>query len=157
MGIETERKFLVDHTKWEQLEKPAGIHYRQGYILNSKTETVRVRVSDKQAHLNLKGQATGISRKEYEYEIPLSEGLEILDAFAKSGTEKVRFCINYKGKVWEVDVFKGDNAGLIVAEIELESEDESFEKPDWVTSEVTDDGRYSNASLSTYPFKDWKK
>lgn len=156
MGVETERKFLVDHAKWEQLEKPIGTHYRQGYILNTDKQTVRVRVSDKKAHLNLKSQSTGISRKEFEYEIPLSEGLEILDAFAKSGTEKIRYCIPYEGKTWEVDVFKGDNEGLIVAEIELESEDETFEQPDWVTGEVTDDGRYTNSSLSLNPFKGWK-
>ena len=96
-----------------------------------------------------------MSRKEYEYEIPLDEGLEILNAFTTSGTEKMRYEIPFAGKKWEVDVFSGDNAGLIVAEIELKSEDEAFEKPDWVTTEVTYDGRYTNASLSVHPYKDW--
>lgn len=96
-----------------------------------------------------------MSRSEYEYEIPLAEGLEILKKFTTNGTEKIRYNIHFGGKLWEVDVFGGDNAGLIVAEIELESEDEQFERPEWVTIEVTDDGRYTNAALSKHPFKDW--
>jgi CYTH domain-containing protein len=155
MGLEIERKFLIDHDKWNKIEKPEGTHYRQGYILADRGRTVRVRVSDKQGFLNLKSKNSQISRNEYEYEIPLQDGIEILKVFATSGTEKIRYKIPVSGKEWEVDVFSGDNEGLIVAEIELESEDEEFEKPDWVTDEVTDDGRYTNAALSTHPFKDW--
>jgi CYTH domain-containing protein len=155
MGLEIERKFLVDHEKWEHLNKPQGLHYRQGYLLSNAGQTIRVRVSDKQAYLNMKSKVSQVSRKEYEYEIPLADGLEILDAFTKSGTEKVRYRIPFDGKTWEVDVFIGDNAGLIVAEIELESENEKFEKPDWVTAEVTDNDRYANSSLATHPFKNW--
>lgn len=155
MAEEIERKFLVDHEKWEKAEKPKGVSYRQGYMLRNDKQTIRVRVSDKKAHLNFKSKVSGLSRKEYEYEIPLKDGLEILSAFTNSGTEKMRYEIPFKDKTWEVDVFSGDNAGLIVAEIELKSEDEQFEKPDWVTNEVTWDGRYTNASLSIYPYKDW--
>jgi len=155
MAQEIERKFLVDHKKWEQVEKPTGIPYRQGYMLRNDKQTIRVRVSDKKAHLNFKSKVSGLSRDEYEYEIPLQDGLEILNTFTTSGTEKMRYEIPFKGKTWEVDVFSGDNAGLIVAEIELTSEDEQFEKPDWVTKEVTWNGRYTNASLSIYPYKDW--
>ncbi|MGN6639571.1 MAG: CYTH domain-containing protein [Mucilaginibacter sp.] len=155
MGLEIERKFLIDHDKWNKIEKPEGTHYRQGYILADRGRTVRVRVSDKQGFLNLKSKNSQVSRNEYEYEIPLQDGIEILKVFAASGTEKIRYKIPVSGKEWEVDVFLGDNEGLIVAEIELESEDEEFEKPDWVTNEVTDDGRYTNAALSTHPFKDW--
>jgi adenylate cyclase len=155
MGVEIERKFLVDHEKWEKVEKPTGIPYRQGYMLRDDKQTIRVRVSDKKGYLNLKSKVSGLTRKEYEYEIPLEDGLEILNAFTTNGTEKMRYEIPFKGKTWEVDVFSGDNAGLIVAEIELGSEDEEFEKPDWVTTEVTDDGRYTNASLSIHPYKDW--
>jgi adenylate cyclase len=155
MGVEIERKFLVDHEKWEKIEKPAGTHYRQGYILSDKEHTVRVRVSDKQAFLNLKSRSSNMSRDEYEYEIPLQDGIEILDSFTKNGTEKIRYRIPVEGKVWEVDEFLGDNAGLIVAEIELESEEEEFAKLAWVTVEVTDDGRYTNAALAKHPFKDW--
>jgi CYTH domain-containing protein len=155
MGIEIERKFLVDHEKWGQLIKPEGTHYRQGYILSNAGQTIRVRVSDKQCFLNLKSKISEISRKEYEYEIPLKDGLEILNAFTKNGTEKIRYRTQFAGKIWEVDVFLGDNIGLIVAEIELDDEAEGFEKPDWVTTEVTDDYRYTNSSLATHPYKDW--
>jgi CYTH domain-containing protein len=155
MGTEIERKFLVDHEKWDRLNKPVGTHYRQGYLLNNSSQTIRVRISDKQGFLNLKSKVSQVSRKEYEYEIPLADGIEILNAFTKNGTEKTRYRISFAGKTWEVDVFLGDNSGLIFAEIELKSETEEFEKPDWVTNEVTDDGRYTNASLSTHPFKDW--
>src|SRR5260370_38816478 len=117
MGVEIERKFLVDHEKWERLSKPDGTHYRQGYLLNNPGQTIRVRVSDKQGFLNLKSKVSQVSRKEYEYEIPLQDGIEILNAFTKSGTEKMRYRIPFAGKTWEVDVFLGDNAGLIVAEI----------------------------------------
>jgi len=155
MGIEIERKFLVDHKKWDQLNKTEGNHYRQGYLLSNSEQTVRVRISDKQGFLNLKSKKSQVSRSEYEYEIPLEDGIEILNAFTKNGTEKIRYRIPFAGKTWEVDVFLGDNAGLIVAEIELNSETENFEKPGWVSKEVTDDGRYTNASLSIYPFKEW--
>src|ERR1700743_2527265 len=149
MGVDIERKFWVDHKKWDRLDKPQGIHYRQGYLLSNAGQTIRVRVSDKQAYLNMKSKVSQISRKEYEYEIPLADGLEILNAFTKNGTEKVCYRIPFEDKTWEVDVFMGDNEGLIVAEIELKSEDEKFEKPDWITTEVTDDNRYANSSLAT--------
>jgi CYTH domain-containing protein len=156
MGLEIERKFLVDHEKWNRVDKPEGTHYRQGYLLSNGKQTIRVRISDKEGFLNLKSKVSQMSRKEYEYKIPLQDGIEILDIFAKYGTEKTRYEITVAGKIWEVDVFAGDNKGLIVAEIELKSEDEEFEKPDWVTKEVTDDGRYTNSSLSINPYKNWR-
>ncbi|MFI5160957.1 MAG: CYTH domain-containing protein [Sphingobacteriales bacterium] len=155
MGVEIERKFLIDQEKWNAIAKPGGIAYRQGYILSDKEHTVRVRVSDKKGFLNLKSKSSNMSRDEYEYEIPLQDGLEILRAFTTNGTEKIRYNIPFEGKLWEVDEFLGDNMGLIVAEIELQREDEQFVKPDWVTTEVTDDGRYTNAALAKCPFKDW--
>ena len=155
MGVEIERKFLVDHEKWEQLPKPEGTHYRQGYILSNKEQTVRVRVSDKKAYINLKSKVSDISRKEYEYEIPLEDGVEILNEFTKNGTKKTRYRIPFDGKTWEIDVFEGDNDGLIVAELELQSESEEFRRPDWVTTEVTDEGKYTNASLAVNPFSKW--
>jgi CYTH domain-containing protein len=156
MGVEIERKYLVDQQLWSKLKKPKGIHYKQGYILNEDRQTVRVRVSDKKAHLNLKSALSGFSRKEFEYEIPHSDGLELFENFAKSSTEKIRYEIPFEGYVWEVDEFLGDNKGLIVAEIELESEADVFDKPGWIGEEVTDDDRYTNSSLSVHPFKDWK-
>ena len=155
MGAEIERKFLVDHAKWELVDKPDGIEYCQGYLLNNEHQTVRVRISDKKGFLNLKSKISDLSRKEYEYEIPLADGIEIIDVFTKSIVEKIRYNIFFKGKMWEVDVFKGNNSGLIIAEIELLSEDEDFEKPEWVTKEVTNDSKYLNASLSVRPYKNW--
>ena len=155
MSVEIERKFLVDHEKWSIVEKPEGTHYRQGYILSDKEHTVRVRVSDKKCFLNLKSKSSNMSRNEYEYEIPLQDGLEILKSFTTNGTEKIRYNIPFEGKLWEVDEFLGDNTGLIVAEIELKSEQEEFSKPAWISVEVTDDGRYTNAALAKSPFKDW--
>jgi len=156
MGVEIERKFLVDHEKWDRVEKPVGTHYKQGYLMADPGKTIRVRISDKDAWINLKSKSTNVSRAEFEYEIPLEDGKAILDSFTTIGTEKIRYEIPYAGKTWEVDVFMDDNDGLIVAEIELGSEDEEFEKPDWVIEEVTDDGRYTNAALAKRPFKRWK-
>ncbi|HEK19303.1 CYTH domain-containing protein [Mucilaginibacter sp.] len=156
MGIEIERKFLVDHDKWSLVNKPEGDVYRQGYIVNDKDRTVRLRVTGTAAYITLKGGTKGIRRSEYEYEIPLADGIEILKDFTTSVVEKVRYNISLNGHLWEVDVFEGDNTGLIVAEIELDSEEEVFEKPEWVTKEVSDDGRYTNAALSVNPYKNWK-
>jgi len=155
MAIEIERKFLVDGDLWASLGKPAGKLFKQGYILSDDKRTVRVRVTDEAAYLTLKGSTTGISRSEYEYTIPIGDGNEILAGLTISAIEKMRYFIPFGNHLWEVDVFSGDNEGLIVAEIELSSEDEAFEKPEWVTNEVSDDHRYSNASLSVSPYKDW--
>jgi len=156
MGVEIERKFLVDHDAWHKLDKPPGTHYRQGYILSDDDKVVRVRVAGTHSYLTLKGRgANNVSRSEYEYEIPLTDGEELLAAFTKNGTQKIRYRVPYKGFTWEVDEFSGDNDGLIVAEIELNHEDEKFEKPAWVTQEVTDDGRYTNSNLAVRPFKNW--
>lgn len=155
MGIEIERKFLVDQGKWAHIAKPIGKLYRQGYILNEEKRTVRIRVTDDAAYITLKGASTRISRSEYEYMIPVNEGNEILNDFATSLIEKTRYEVNYAGKLWEVDVFSGDNQGLVIAEIELTHEDEAFEKPDWLGQEVSSDHRYANSSLSVHAFKNW--
>jgi adenylate cyclase len=155
MGIEIERKFLVDHEKWNKLSKPEGTHFRQGYLLNKDNKTIRIRTTDKQGFITFKGATEGISRKEFEYKIPTEDGTELLDIFAKSEIEKIRFRIEFEGKLWEVDQFLGDNEGLIMAEIELQSETETFKQPDWIAKEVTDDERYYNSYLSIHPFKRW--
>jgi len=157
MGVEIERKFLVDHDKWKQLAKPKGTHFRQGYVLSDDKRTIRIRVTDKHGYITFKGASSGISRKEFEYEIPMEEGLELLDGFAVSEIKKIRYCIDFEGKTWEVDEFSGDNEGLIMAEIELQRENEPFAKPAWITIEVSDDERYYNSYLSTHPFIDWGK
>jgi len=156
MGNEIERKFLVDHEKWRRVKKGKGTHYRQGYLINDEKRTFRVRVTDKHGYITLKGSTSGISRKEYEYKIPVEDGIELLDAFAESEVRKTRYKVKFAGNLWEVDEFSGDNEGLIMAEIELEHEDEEFEKPDWLVREVSDDDRYYNSNLSVHPFKRWK-
>ncbi|MDP9076199.1 MAG: CYTH domain-containing protein [Bacteroidota bacterium] len=157
MGIEIERKFLVDHEKWNHVTKPAGTYFRQGYLLNENNRTLRVRVADTRAFITIKGGTSGISRKEFEYEIPVADGIELLDNFAISQVEKTRYRIDFAGKLWEVDEFYGDNAGLITAEIELQHEDEAFELPEWVAVEVSMDAKYYNSNLSVNPFNSWNK
>jgi CYTH domain-containing protein len=155
MGVEIERKFLVNKEKWNAVEKPKKNLFRQGYLLMDPNKTVRVRLTDDAAYITIKGSSTGATRKEFEYEIPQNEAGELLDNFAVSEIKKIRYKILYKGKLWEVDEFQGDNQGLIVAEIELKSETENFELPDWIAREVTGEGKYYNSNLSVNPFKKW--
>ncbi|NII85064.1 CYTH domain-containing protein [Pedobacter sp. SG908] len=155
MGKEIERKFLIDHQKWNTLSKPEGKLFRQGYLLSDKDKTVRVRATETKGFLTIKGQTIGATRMEYEYEIPVGEATELLDHFSLTELSKTRYEITFNDKVWEIDVFLGDNKGLIVAEIELDSEDEIFELPDWVSREVTQEEKYYNSNLAVKPFKDW--
>lgn len=154
MGIEIERKFLVKKELWQALEKPEGTHYRQGYLMNSDDRVVRVRIAGDQGFLTIKGASEGISRREYEYEIPKADAVDMLDRFRPEGTEKIRYCIpEDSGLVWEVDEFLGANEGLIVAEIELVAEEQSFTKPEWIDQEVTYDERYANSNLALNPIR----
>ncbi len=156
MGVEIERKFLVDHDKWHKLDKPEGKHYKQGYIFSDETRTVRVRIADGHGYLTLKGGRQGkMSRSEFEYEIPVNDAEELLKTLSQNGTEKIRYRIPAGDFTWEVDVFLGDNKGLIVAEKELRSEDDEFKKPDWIGEEVTDDHRYANSNLAVKPYSKW--
>ncbi len=156
MGQEIERKFLVNHSKWKQLAKPEGEQYRQGYLLTDPNKTIRVRKAGSKGFLTIKGLSVGARRLEYEYEIPLTEAEELLVHFSVSELSKIRYKLPFGNKVWEVDEFQGDNAGLIVAEIELESEDEEFDVPDWIGEEVTTQQEYYNSNLTTDPYKNWK-
>lgn len=154
MGREIERKFLVRHEGWR--EGAVGVPYRQGYLLADGDRTIRVRVAGDRGYLTIKGPMQGISRSEYEYEIPVAEAQELLATLCQgSAVEKHRHRIEYAGKVWEVDEFHGANHGLIVAEIELSDPDESFERPDWIGEEVSHDRRYGNAYLSFSPYSTW--
>jgi len=155
MGKEIERKFLINQQKWDHLNKPVGKLFRQGYLLTDKDKTIRVRATSTKGFLTIKGQTIGATRMEYEYEIPLAEATELLDHFSLSELSKTRYEIPFNGKLWEVDVFLGDNKGLIVAEIELESEEEAFDLPEWVSKEVTEEEKYYNSNLTVKPFKDW--
>lgn len=156
MGIEIERKFLVNQEIWNELEKPDGEFYRQGYLLTDPTKTIRVRQTSEKGFLTIKGISVGASRAEFEYEIPHEEAKELLDQFSVSELSKIRYKILYENKLWEVDEFLGENEGLMVAEIELESEYETFSIPKWIVEEVTGEEKYYNSNLTQLPFKNWK-
>ncbi|HTF80696.1 MAG TPA: CYTH domain-containing protein [Cytophagales bacterium] len=155
MGVEIERKFKVYHEKWQQLQKNEGELYIQGYITTDAHKTIRVRVTSEKAYFTLKGISHGAVRKEFEYEIPQADAQELLEHFASAQLHKIRHKVVVSGKIWEVDVFKGDNEGLIIAEIELTDVGEDFEIPDWVSEEVTGQEKYYNSNLTLKPYKSW--
>ena len=153
MGQEIERKFLVKGNDWPR-EK--GKKYRQGYLTLDKERTVRVRLAGDKGYLTIKGENKGASRSEFEYEIPKEEAETLLDQLAlKPLIEKTRYKLAQGELTWEIDEFSGANRGLVVAEIELEREDQPFDKPAWLGQEVTDDPRYYNANLVQHPFSEW--
>lgn len=152
MGIEIERKFLVSGETWKTVEPS---YFCQGYLNRDKERTVRVRVASDSAVLTIKGKSVGATRAEFEYTIPAEDGKQLLQLCEQPLIEKNRYVVEHSGKTWEVDEFLGANLGLVVAEIELTSEDESFELPNWVTDEVTNDPRYFNSRLSEQPFSTW--
>jgi len=155
MPVEIERKFLVDGDAWRTGVRRREL-YRQGYVAGSESCSVRVRVAGSTAWIGLKGRVQGASRLEYEYEIPMHEALEILDMLCQRGRiAKWRHWVPHAGHEWEVDEFLGDNAGLIVAEIELDDEAESFARPSWLGAEVTHDVRYFNSCLADHPWREW--
>ena len=147
MGKEIERKFLVHKDTWFGVRKPVGVEIIQGYFLSSVENTIRLRIYGKQAYLTIKGPTEGISRSEFEYGIPLKDGLEMLQLFITRKIEKVRYKTEFRGKTWEIDEFFGVHERLIIAEIELNSADEKFDIPPWVGDEVTNDPRYYNSWL----------
>ena len=155
MGIEIERKFLPADDGWKGLGQPTLM--RQGYLVADPVRTVRVRIEGERAVITIKSKSIGASRGEWEYEIPVPDAAELLDRLCEQPlVEKVRHRIEHAGHTWEVDEFQGENAGLVVAEIELGSEDEAFEKPGWIGREVTGDPRYYNSSLIRLPYSKWK-
>ncbi len=154
MAKEIERKFLVASEDWRALAR--GTRYRQGYLSTVKERTVRVRTIDNKGFLTVKGITVGATRSEYEYEIPAADAAEMLnDLCEKPIIEKNRYKIPLGGVTLEVDEFLGVNDGLIVAEVELQSEDQYFPKPDWIGEEVTSDPKYFNANLIARPYKSW--
>jgi len=154
MGIEIERKFLLNGDAWRGLAE--GTRYRQGYLNSAKERIVRVRTIDDKGFLTIKGITSGATRVEYEYEIPEKDATAMLDDLCeKPIIEKNRYKIDYAGFTWEVDEFFGENQGLVVAEVELESEDQAFEKPEWIGAEVTGDPKYFNSNLIINPFTKW--
>jgi len=154
VGREIERKFLVIGDDWRQ--RAAGTTIRQGYLCSLKERSVRVRVAGDRGTLTIKGMVVGAARAEYEYEIPVGDAEELLIGLCERPLiEKTRYRVGNAGDTWEVDVFAGDNAGLTVAEIELEDESQAVVPPDWIGEEVTGDPRYLNANLFKHPFSRW--
>lgn len=155
MATEIERKFLVIGDAWRGAAAP-GVRFRQGYLSATGKASVRVRVEGEQANLNIKSATLGVRRLEFEYPIPLEDANQMLDGLCTGGiVEKTRYRVPVGGHTWEVDVFEGANAGLVVAEIELDHEDEVFAKPDWAGAEVSDDPRYYNVCLAEHPYSSW--
>lgn len=154
MAKEIERKFLVKNLSWKT--QAEGILYRQGYLSSVKERTVRVRIINDKAYMTIKGANSGITRLEYEYEIPFADASIMLDQLVERPIiEKYRYQIQQGSLTWEIDEFLGDNTGLIVAEIELQDEHQTFDHPDWLGQEVSDDSRYYNSNLVLNPYKTW--
>ena len=155
MALEIERKFLVINDKWkDSVIREAVI--KQGYLATTDRATVRVRVDGDEANINIKGRTDGISRREYEYPIPLDEALELLDHLVSGATiDKVRYKVRCGEHIWDLDLFHGANQGLVMAEVELGREDEAFVMPEWAGEEVSGDTRYYNANLVKHPFSEW--
>ncbi len=156
MGREIEKKFLITDDSWQGLA--VGKEYCQGYLNSEKGRTVRVRTIGDRGILTIKGPNDHGARLEYEYDIPLEDAREMLDLLChKPLIEKIRYCIPFAGFIWEVDEFKGDNEGLLIAEIELEYVGQEFNLPPWIGLEVTGDARYYNANLVKNPYCAWKE
>lgn len=154
MGEEIERKFLVIGDGWRA--GAGGMRYRQGFLSTEPERVVRVRVAGARGWIAIKGPAIGARRTELEYEIPVADAELMLEKLCKRPlVEKVRHTLTVGSHTWEIDVFEGENEGLIIAEIELRSEDEAFEKPEWIGKEVTADPRYFNSNLVAHPYRNW--
>ena len=154
MGVEIERKFLVRNQDWKALGQ--GVLLRQGYLSSAPERIVRVRIEGNTAMLTIKGRTSGMTRSEWEYPVPMQDAQVFLDKLCERPIiEKYRYRIPFEGLVWEVDEFLGENAGLVVAEVELESEQQAFARPEWIGDEVTHDARYFNANLLRHPYTKW--
>ncbi|GMQ83764.1 MAG: CYTH domain-containing protein [Gammaproteobacteria bacterium] len=155
MAIEIERKFLLRDDSWRE-QADAGVFYRQGYLAGDLLSSVRVRLAGDKAWLNIKEATSTIRRLEYEYPIPAEDAAELLQELcADNRIDKTRYHVHHAGHLWEVDVFEGANAGLVVAEIELNDEQEVFETPPWLGEEVSHDPRYYNMNLAKTPYTQW--
>lgn len=156
MGKEIERKYLVKNEDWKKLAE--GVYYKQGYLSTVKERTVRVRTVGEKGYLTIKGLTVGVSRSEFEYQIPAEEANQMLDNLCeKPIIEKLRAKVDYKGLTWEIDEFHGENEGLVVAEVEIQDENQVIELPVWVGEEVSGDPRYFNSNLIKNPFSKWEK
>lgn len=156
MAVEIERKFVVNQDKWQPMDE--GLLYRQGYIYTINSNTVRVRIAGSKGYLTLKSKAQNMTRSEFEYEIPVNDASEMLEILCdRPLIEKIRYKVLYNQLIWEVDQFLGENEGLILAEVELKSENQVIELPDWISLEVTHDHRYFNSYLAKHPYNQWHR
>lgn len=157
MAVEIEHKFLLANDEWRK-EITRSVAYKQGYLSSVATSSIRIRVSDQHAWLNIKSATLGTQRQEYEYPIPLPDANEIIEQLCRKPLiEKTRHFILHDGNTWEIDEFTGDNQGLIVAEIELKEIGQPFTKPPWLGTEVTHDLRYYNNNLASHPYSEWSE
>lgn len=155
MAVEIEHKFLLRSDAWRALVKTSAV-FRQGYLSQPPSASVRIRIAGEHATLNIKGLTIGTQRPEYEYSIPLRDAEEMLNQLCSGPLiEKTRHLVEYAGKTWEIDEFAGANAGLIVAEVELDSVGEAFAKPEWAGEDVSGIVRYYNVNLLNYPYSQW--
>jgi adenylate cyclase len=158
MATEIERKFLINTDAWRQDAASPGVPMRQGYLNDTGPGSVRVRIAGDRAQINVKSATLGVSRLEFDYPIPVADAELILERLCVGARiAKTRYHVRHGAHLWEIDVFEGDNAGLVVAEIELRHPDEPFELPDWAGAEVSYDPRYYNVALATRPYKDWHR
>lgn len=155
MAVEIERKYLVHKHLWDKTKPLNGKSIRQCYLFAGAEGSGRVRIKGDKAYLTIKGKSQGLSRAEFEYEIPKTDAEQIMHLFQGKLVEKIRYEVLFGGKIWEVDEFTGHNKGLFLAEIELQSEDETFELPEWAGEEVTLDLKYNNSQLAAKPFSEW--
>ncbi len=156
MGTEIERKFLLRDDSWRNAVSSSR-DIVQGYLANTDRGSIRVRLEDDNASLNLKSMTLGVTRSEFDYPIPAAEASVILETLCmRPLIEKTRHHVEFDGCTWEIDEFRGENAGLVVAELELAHQDQSFTAPPWLGQEVSDDPRYYNVCLVEHPYCDWK-
>ena len=157
MATEIERKFLILNQDWQE-HTSSELHIVQAYLATNEFSSTRIRIQDDKANINIKSATLGISRTEFEYAIPVIDAQLIIDELCvKPVIEKTRYMVKHIQHTWEIDVFSGDNEGLIVAEIELSSPDEAFQKPSWLGEEVSHDKRYYNVCLVNFPYKNWHR
>jgi adenylate cyclase len=157
MAIEIEHKFLLANNDWRD-HITRSVKYRQGYLSSQETSSIRIRISEDHAWLNIKSATIGTHRHEYEYEIPLPDANEIINSLCRKPIiEKIRHFVIDDGNTWEIDEFDGDNKGLIIAEIELSERGQTFSKPRWLGEEVTHDLRYYNNNLAIHPYSEWRE
>jgi len=155
MGIEIERKFLIKNERWRSLVETSK-SCTQGYVNLKGNGSIRIRIIGDKGFVTLKGPREGIRRSEFEYEIPVADATILLDSFCDAAViSKIRHELTYEGNLWEIDEFSGENNGLLIAEIELESEHQTVSLPDWVGKDVSEDERFFNAHLAKHPISSW--